>query len=89
MTGVILYFGLALVVLALLDWFPPTSLLVRPLLQGLFKAAGGLLDGLWRYGVIFIKALLADHVAVVRHLTRRRIDIDPRERMEHDNAKRR
>lgn len=69
MTGVILYFGLALVVLALLDWFPPTSLLVRPLLQGLFKAAGGLIDGLWRYGVIFIKALLADHVAIVRHLT--------------------
>jgi hypothetical protein len=89
MTGIILIIGLALVSLAILDWFPPTSLVVRPLIQVVFKFSGGLISGVWRYLVIFVKALVADHVNIVRHLTKRRIDLDAKERMEFENAKRR
>lgn len=88
-TGLILYFGLALLLLAFLDWFPPTSLVVKPLVQALFSMSGGLLVGAWRYLVIFAKSLIADHILIFRHLTHRRIDLDPRERMEYENAKRR
>ena len=89
MTGYILWIGIGLLALAFLDWFPPTSLLVRPFLQVAFTAAGGLITGVWRYLVIFVKSLVADHINVVRHLTHRRIDLDARERMEFENAKRR
>ncbi len=89
MAGFLLYFALALLLLALLDWFPPTSLLVRPLIQAGFKFFGGFITGAWRYFVIFVKAIVADHLSIVRHLTHKRIDMDARERMEYENDKRR
>ena len=74
-----------MVVLALLDWFPPTSLLVRPLLSAVFKAAGDLVLIAWRYVMILSRTVVDDHVTVFMHLTRRRVSIDPREKMEADN----
>lgn len=89
MSGIILYIGIGLIILALLDWFPPTSLLVSPLVSELFKGGVLLVNVVWRYTIVGAKVLITDHITVISHLLHKRIDIDPYEKMATENERKR
>jgi multisubunit Na+/H+ antiporter MnhE subunit len=87
-TGWILIAALVIVALAILDAVPGVNLIVRPVLQGLFKLLGLVFGSLGAWVLWLAKAIWRAHADVINHLTHSRLDIDPRERMEAKNRER-
>ena len=84
MSTLVLYFGIALAVLIVLDLIPGVRHLMSPVVRAVASLLGIFFGSAAAWLAWTVKTLFQDHVTLLRHLISRRAQIDPSEAM-HDS----
>lgn len=81
MSSLILWASGFVLLIMILDRVPGVRHLVQPIVKGVAYVVGLFFGSAGGWGIYFIKSVWRAHAVFARHLTSRRTDIDPAERI--------